>query len=97
MPYTFVTLPFHSSSLSFSPYNDSLLAVTSSQNFGLVGNGRVHVLQLSPKGIKPLNMYVAATGLTRAYTVLIRRKACTIVPGAKCMRINLLWPLETVQ
>lgn len=58
MPYTFVTLPFNANSLSFSPYNDSLLAVTSSQNFGLVGNGRVHILQLSPAGIKPLNQYV---------------------------------------
>src|ERR1700733_9252168 len=58
MPYTFATTPFNANSLSFSPYNDSLLAVTSSQNFGLVGNGRIHILQLSPAGIKPLNSYV---------------------------------------
>ena len=57
MPYTFLTLPFNANSLSFSPYNDSLLAITSSQNFGLVGNGRAHILQLSPQGIKPLNQW----------------------------------------
>jgi peroxin-7 len=55
MPYTFQTLPFNANSLSFSPYNDSLLAVTSSQNFGLVGNGRLHILQLSPNGIQKVN------------------------------------------
>ena len=60
MPYSFLTLPFNANSLSFSPYNDSLLAVTSSQNFGLVGNGRVHILQLSPSGISVLNQYILA-------------------------------------
>ena len=59
MPYTFLTSPFNANSLSFSPYNDSLLAVTSSQNFGLVGNGRVHILRLSPGGIASLNQYVS--------------------------------------
>jgi peroxin-7 len=57
MPYTFVTLPFNANSLSFSPYNDSLLAITSSQNFGLVGNGRTHILNISPKGIHPITQY----------------------------------------
>jgi peroxin-7 len=55
MPYTFETLPFNANSLAFSAYNDSLLAVTSSQNFGLVGNGRLHILNLSPKGINAVN------------------------------------------
>ena len=58
MPYSFNTLPFHATSLAFSPYNDSHIAVTSSQNFGLVGNGRAHILQISPAGIKLLNQCV---------------------------------------
>jgi hypothetical protein len=64
MPYTFQTLPFNANSLSFSPYNDSLLAVTSSQNFGLVGNGRLHILQLSPNGIQKVNQYAPSAAPT---------------------------------
>jgi hypothetical protein len=63
MPYTFETLPFNANSLAFSAYNDSLLAVTSSQNFGLVGNGRLHILNLSPTGINAVNSYLPRESL----------------------------------
>ena len=63
MPYTFQTLPFNANSLSFSPYNDSLLAITSSQNFGLVGNGRTHILNITPNGIKLINKFSLADAL----------------------------------
>jgi len=57
MPYTYNALPYHANALSFSPYNDSLISVASSQNYGLVGNGKVLILQLSPSGITALNSY----------------------------------------
>jgi hypothetical protein len=88
MPYTFATLPFHANALSFSPYNDSLLAVTSSQNFGLVGNGRAHILQLSPAGIKALNQYLCVRTV-RVNIDSILKMDCTIAHGVNSMRINL--------
>lgn len=36
--------------LAWSPYFEDRLAVASGANFGLVGNGRVHVLRLGPNG-----------------------------------------------
>lgn len=40
--------PFNGYSVKFSPFYESQLAVATSQNFGILGNGRVHVLQLNP-------------------------------------------------
>ena len=38
-------------SAKWSPYYDSRIAVATSANFGLVGNGRLYILGLTPKGI----------------------------------------------
>jgi peroxin-7 len=38
-------------SLKFSPFYDHRLAVASGANFGLIGNGRVHLLQMGPQGL----------------------------------------------
>lgn len=38
----------HGYAVEFSPFRDGLLAVTSSQYFGIVGNGRQTVLQIDP-------------------------------------------------
>lgn len=37
--------------VKYSPFFDSRLACAASANFGLVGNGRLYVLQLTPQGI----------------------------------------------
>ena len=37
---------FNGYSVKFSPFEDGRLAVASSQNFGIIGNGRQHVLQV---------------------------------------------------
>jgi peroxin-7 len=58
MPYTYSTLPLHGNGLSFSPYSESLLASVSSQNFSLVGNGRLHILNISPQGIVGLKQSI---------------------------------------
>ncbi|ORY26493.1 WD40-repeat-containing domain protein [Naematelia encephala] len=37
--------------VAFSPFFEDRLAVASGANFGLVGNGRLHILQISPTGL----------------------------------------------
>lgn len=40
--------PFNGYSVKFSPFYESRLAVATAQNFGILGNGRIHVLELAP-------------------------------------------------
>ncbi|KAI9856042.1 MAG: peroxisomal targeting signal 2 receptor, partial [Pleopsidium flavum] len=42
---------FNGYSVKYSPFFDSRLAVAASANFGLVGNGRLYILGLTPNGI----------------------------------------------
>ena len=46
----FRTQDTHGYAVEFSPFRDGLLAVTTSQYFGIVGNGRQYILQLDPNG-----------------------------------------------
>lgn len=41
---------FNGYSVSFSPFQPNRLAVSTSQNFGIIGNGRQYVLELAPNG-----------------------------------------------
>ena len=50
---------FKGHAVRYSPYFDSRLAVVGAQNFGLVGNGRLYILGLTPKGIVAEKVYVA--------------------------------------
>ncbi|KAK0735752.1 WD40-repeat-containing domain protein [Apiosordaria backusii] len=43
---------FNPYSVKYSPYYDSRLAVASSSNYGIVGNGRLFILGLGPQGIQ---------------------------------------------
>ncbi|CAG8976035.1 hypothetical protein HYALB_00007562 [Hymenoscyphus albidus] len=47
----FQTTGFNGYAVKYSPYIDSRIAVGAAQNFGLVGNGRVYVLELTSQGI----------------------------------------------
>jgi peroxin-7 len=42
---------FNGCAVKYSPFFDSRLAVAASANFGLVGNGRLYILGLTPSGI----------------------------------------------
>ncbi|KAK9031180.1 hypothetical protein V6N11_032567 [Hibiscus sabdariffa] len=42
--------PFNGYSVRFSPFYESRLAVAIAQNFGILGNGRVHVIDLASSG-----------------------------------------------
>ena len=53
----FKTQGFNPYSVKYSPFFDNRIAVASAANFGLVGNGRLYVLELTPNGIACLKWY----------------------------------------
>lgn len=59
------TPPFAHHSLAFSPFFEDRIAVASGANFGLVGNGRLHILGLSPGGLQVIKVYVFRSGEKR--------------------------------
>ncbi|MCJ1275308.1 peroxisomal targeting signal 2 receptor [Puttea exsequens] len=46
------TQGFNGYAVKYSPFFDSRIAVAASQHYGLVGNGRLYILGLTPKGIE---------------------------------------------
>lgn len=48
----FRTQGFNGYSVKYSPFFDSRLCVSAGANFGLVGNGRLYILNLTPRGIE---------------------------------------------
>ena len=63
---------FNGYAVKYSPFFDSRLAVASSANFGLVGNGRLYIFGLTPKGIVVENQYVGCPQLFPAAYDLLR-------------------------
>lgn len=59
----FRTEGFNGCAVKYSPYFDNRLAVAASANFGLVGNGRLFILELTPNGIVPLKWYTTQDSL----------------------------------
>lgn len=51
------TQGFQGYAVKYSPFFDNRLAVAASANYGLVGNGRLFVLELTPQGIQCLKWY----------------------------------------
>ncbi|MCJ1429815.1 peroxisomal targeting signal 2 receptor, partial [Sticta canariensis] len=45
------TQGFNGYAVKYSPFFDSKIAIASSANYGLVGNGRLYTLSLTPNGI----------------------------------------------
>ncbi|XP_047165331.1 peroxisome biogenesis protein 7-like [Vigna umbellata] len=54
LPRRFSKPPFNCYSVKFSPFYENRLAVATAQNFGILGNGRLHVLILSPDPSLPI-------------------------------------------
>ena len=48
----FRTVRCNGFAVKYSPFFDSRIAVATSANFGLVGNGRLYILGLTPQGIQ---------------------------------------------
>ncbi|KAJ5131377.1 uncharacterized protein N7515_007416 [Penicillium bovifimosum] len=57
------TQGFQGCAVKYSPFFDNRLAVASSANFGLVGNGRLHILELTANGIQPLKSFTTQDSL----------------------------------
>jgi hypothetical protein len=53
----FRTTGFNGYAVKYSPFYDNRIAVASAANFGLVGNGRLYILELTANGIVPLKWY----------------------------------------
>lgn len=51
--------PFNGYSVKFSPFFENRLAVATAQNFGILGNGRLHVLALPPAPGAPITEIAA--------------------------------------
>lgn len=54
----FRTQGFNPYAVKYSPYYDSRIAVATSANFGIVGNGRVFTLGLTAQGVQVEKTYV---------------------------------------
>lgn len=57
----FRTQGFNGYSVKYSPFFDSRIAVATSANFGLVGNGRLYILGLTANGIVAEKWYVLSS------------------------------------
>lgn len=65
------TQGFNGYAVKYSPFFDSRIAVAASQHFGLVGNGRLYVLGLTPKGIVAEKWYLSTSSLFVIYMASI--------------------------
>ncbi|RYR36166.1 hypothetical protein Ahy_A10g051197 isoform A [Arachis hypogaea] len=61
--------PFNGYSVKFSPFYEDRLAVATAQNFGILGNGRLHVLSLSPNPSQPFTEIAAYDTADGVYDV----------------------------
>jgi len=52
------TQGFNGYAVKYSPFFDSRIAVATSQHYGLVGNGRLYILGLTPKGVVAEKWYI---------------------------------------
>ncbi|KIW94047.1 uncharacterized protein Z519_05363 [Cladophialophora bantiana CBS 173.52] len=53
----FRTQGFQGYAVKYSPFFDNRIAVAAAANYGLVGNGRLYALELTPQGIVPVKVY----------------------------------------
>ncbi|EAW07288.1 putative peroxisome biosynthesis protein (Peroxine-7) [Aspergillus clavatus NRRL 1] len=59
----FRTEGYNGCAVKYSPFFDNRLAVAGSANFGLVGNGRLFILELTPNGIVPAKWFTTQDSL----------------------------------
>lgn len=99
----FRTQGYNPYAVKYSPYYDSRIAVATSANFGIVGNGRVFTLGLTAQGVQVEKTYVAPNvdwvanaplTLFRAAAVSIPTMRSTTWPGPRSTRTSLLSPAE---
>ncbi|KAK7332043.1 hypothetical protein VNO80_28790 [Phaseolus coccineus] len=74
--------PFNGYSVKFSPFYENRLAVATAQNFGILGNGRLHVLDLSPDPSLPIAELAAYDTADGVYDVAWSESHDSIVIAA---------------
>lgn len=62
----FRTQGYNPYAVKYSPYYDSRIAVATSANFGIVGNGRVFALGLTAQGVQVEKTYATAAAAAAA-------------------------------
>jgi peroxin-7 len=55
--------------VQFSPFVPGRLAVATSQNFGVVGNGRVTIVQQAALGLEPVVSFDTVDGMQPLYLI----------------------------
>lgn len=84
----FRTQGYNGYSVKYSPFFDSRIAVASSANFGLVGNGRLYILGLTANGIVAEKWYIVIrpaklVPMANQLPGLIHRTPSSTRPGPK--------------
>lgn len=88
----FRTQGYNGYAVKYSPFFDSRLAVSASMNFGLVGNGRLYILNLTPNGIVAEQTHVhpasqpCCGSTTDGAIDMIPKTPSSIPPGPRPMR-----------
>jgi len=59
----FFRTPFHGYSVEFSPFEERRFAVATAQHFGLIGNGKQHILEVRGNEIIELNCFNTRDGI----------------------------------
>ncbi|PCG99337.1 Peroxisomal targeting signal 2 receptor-like WD repeat-containing protein [Penicillium occitanis (nom. inval.)] len=72
---------FNGSAVKYSPFYDNRLAVSASANFGLVGNGRLYILELTPNGVVPAKVYTTQDALYDLAWSEVHENQCLIASG----------------
>ena len=71
----FIKTPFNGFSVKFSPYNPNRIAVATAQNFGIIGNGRQEVFDITPNGLVPIASFDTGESQDAARPALHPRSA----------------------
>lgn len=83
----FRTQGYNGYSVKYSPFFDSRIAVASSANFGLVGNGRLYILGLTANGIVAEKWYADTLMF---YLQLHSLKHSQVRHAGLALRLNLV-------
>ena len=54
---------FQGCAVKFSPFEETKVAVATAQNFGIIGNGKQYVVQMTPEGLREWRVFDTVDGL----------------------------------
>lgn len=88
----FCTQGFNGYAVKYSPFFDSKLAVGTAANYGLVGNGRLYILDLTANGIVADKWCIFSFSLLVLDHISKEGGSCSVVKGTihKTLSMTLL-------